>query len=131
MGKRSRVAGVLAVGNALLLVVGLGLPSRVTAQTPAQGQTLAILLLLGLGPRPGAQQAIQGQKPAPASVSAGTDRRAHDKAAKKPQRPEGGPGRVTYDEVNGRKVARTVESARPPAEGKMSAALPLAAPAIR
>jgi hypothetical protein len=131
VGKCSRVAGVLAVGNALLLVLGLGLPSRVTAQTPGQGQTLAILLLLGLGPRPGALQAIQGQKPAPASVGAGTDRRALDKAAKKPQRAEGGPGRVTYDEVNGRKVARPVESARPPAEGKMSAALPLAAAPIR
>jgi hypothetical protein len=29
MGKRSRVAGAFAVGNALLLVVVLGLPSRV------------------------------------------------------------------------------------------------------
>ena len=109
MGKFSRVAGVLAVGNALLLVVGLALPSRVTAQTPAQGQALAILLLLGLGPRPGAQQAIQGQKPAPASVGAGTERRAPDKVAKKPQRPEGGVVRGTSDEVNGRKVVRTVE----------------------
>lgn len=105
MGKFSRVAGVLAVGFALLLVVAL--PSRVTAQTPAQGQALAILLLLGLGPRPGAPQAIQGQKAAPASVGAGTERRALDKVAKKPQRPEGGPVRV--DEVNGRKLVRTVE----------------------
>ena len=85
----------------------VALPSRVTAQTPAQGQALAILLLLGLGPRPGAPQAIQGQKAAPASVGAGTERRALDKVAKKPQRPEGGPVRV--DEVNGRKLVRTVE----------------------
>lgn len=187
MGKCSRVAGVLAVGNALLLVVGLGLPSRVNAQTPAQGQTLAILFLIGLGgPRSAAhqqaiqggqkpispsdaRQAIQGQKPtppsdarqkpippsdarqatqgqkptppsdarqatpghkpAPASVAAGTDPRARDKVAKKPQGPEGRLVRVTYDEVNGRKVVRTVEFGESPAEGKMSAALPLATPA--
>lgn len=162
MGKYSRVAGVLAVGSALLLVVGLGLPSLVNAQTPAQGQTLAILFLIGLGgPRSGAhqqaiqggqkptspsdarqatqgqkptppsdaRQATQGHKPAPASVAAGNDPRALDKVAKKPQRPEGRLVRLTYDEVNGRKVVRTVEFGEAPAEGKMSAAVPLATPA--
>ena len=136
MGKYSRVAGVLAVGNALLFVVGLALPFRVTAEAPAQGQALAVLLLLGLGPRPGAQPAIPGQKPAsasdaqhgipgrkpaPPSVGSGTDRRAPDTVAKKPQYPEGRLVRVTYDEVNGRKVVRTVEFGEPPA-------LPLATP---
>jgi hypothetical protein len=100
---------MLAVGSALLLVVGLGLPSRVLAQTPAQGQALGILLLLGLGPRPGAQQAVQGQKPAPASVDARNERRTLDKVVKKSPRPDSGLVRVTYDELNGRKVVRTVE----------------------
>jgi hypothetical protein len=100
---------VLAVGNALLLVVGLGLPSRVPAQTPAQGQALAILLILGLAPRPGARPAVEGQKPAPASVGARNERRTLDKVAKKSPRPEGSLVRLTYDELNGRKVVRSVE----------------------
>jgi hypothetical protein len=114
MGKHSRVAGAFALGNALLLVVVLGLPSRVSAQTPGQGRALAILLLLGLGPRPGAQQAVQAPKPAPASVAAGNERRTldkgvKDKVVKKSPRPDGGLVRLTYDELNGRKVVRTVE----------------------
>jgi hypothetical protein len=109
VGKCGRVAGVLAVGNALLLVVGLGLPSRVPAQTPAQGQALAILLILGLGPRPGARPAVEGQKPAPASVGAPNERRTLVKVAKKSPRPEGSLVRLTYDELNGRKVVRSVE----------------------
>jgi hypothetical protein len=63
MIKINRVTAALAVGSTLLLVIGLVLPSRVLAQTPAQGQALGILLLLGLGARPGAQPPAEAKKP--------------------------------------------------------------------
>jgi hypothetical protein len=95
MIKVNRVAAALAAGTALLLVIGLAFPSRVSAQTPAQGQALGILLLLGLGPRPGAQPPADAKKP--------------DGAAKKAAPTSGKPVRLTSDPVNGRMVVRSVE----------------------
>ena len=58
-----RVTGALAFGTALLLVIGLTLPSRVAAQTAGHGQAMGILLLLGLAPRSGAQPPAEAKKP--------------------------------------------------------------------
>ena len=63
MSKVNRVAGVLAISSVLLLVMGLVLPPRVSAQTPGQGQAVGILILLGLASRPGAQPPAEAKKP--------------------------------------------------------------------
>jgi hypothetical protein len=78
MIKNNRVVAALAAGSALLLVIGLVLPARVLAQTPAQGQALGILLLLGLGARPGTQPPREAKKPD------GVAKKAAQAEAKKP-----------------------------------------------
>ena len=78
MIKVNRVTAALAVGSAVLLVIGLVFPSRVLAQTPGQGQALGILLLLGLGARPGAQPPAEAKKPD------GAAKKAAQAEAKKP-----------------------------------------------
>jgi hypothetical protein len=78
MIKINRVTAALAVGSALLFVIGPVFASRVLAQTPGQGQALGILLLLGLAPRPGAQPPADAKKPD------GVAKKAAQAEAKKP-----------------------------------------------
>jgi len=59
----NRVIGAFAFGTALLLVIGLTFPSRVVAQTAGQGQAIGILVLLGLAPRSSAQPPAEAKKP--------------------------------------------------------------------
>jgi hypothetical protein len=110
MIKVNGVAAALAAGTALLLVIGLAFPSRVSAQTPAQGQALGILLLLGLGPRPAAQPPADAKKPDGAvKKAAPADAKKPDGVAKKAAPTSGKPVRLTSDLVNGRMVVRSVE----------------------
>jgi hypothetical protein len=95
MTKRNRVVGTVAVSSALLLVIGLALPSRVRAQTPGQGHAVGLLLLLGLGPRPVARPPVEEKTPGG--------------VVKSVARHGGKLVRLTYDYLNGRMVVRSVE----------------------
>lgn len=96
MSKVNRAAGALAISSILLLVIGLTLPSRVSAQTPGQGQAVGILLLLGLASRPGAQPPAEAKKP--------------DRVTKKAAQAPGKQARPTSDRFNGRMVVGSVEA---------------------
>lgn len=96
MNKVNRVAGVLAISSVLLLVIGLVLPSRVSAQTPGQGHAVGILILLGLASRPGAQPAAEAKKPDGALK----------KAAQAPRKPTP----MTSDRLNGRMVVGSADA---------------------
>ena len=93
MSKVNRAAGALAISSILLLVIGLALPSRVSAQTPGQGQAVGILILLGLASRPGAQPPAEAKKAAqtPAKLA-----------------------RPTSDRLNGRMVVGSAEASDSP-----------------
>ena len=96
MSKVSRVAGVLAISSVLLLVIGLVLPPRVSAQTPGQGQAVGILILLGLASRPGAQPPAEAKKP--------------DGVLKKAAQTPGKLVRMTSDRLSGRLVVGSADA---------------------
>lgn len=59
----------LAVSGVLLVAAGMGIPTAVFAQMPAQGQTVGILFLLGASKTdPPARIKASGQKPKPGKV---------------------------------------------------------------
>lgn len=100
MSKVNRAAGALAISSILLLVIGLALPSRVSAQTPEQGQAVGILLLLGLASRPSAQRPAETKKP--------------DGVMKKAAQTLGKLARPTSDRLKGRMVVGSVEASDSP-----------------
>ena len=100
MSKVYRAAGVLAISSVLLLVIGLVLPPRVSAQTPGQGQAVGLLILLGLASRPGAQPPAEAKKP--------------DGALKKAAQTPGKLTRMTSDRLNGRMVVGSAEASDSP-----------------
>jgi len=123
MIKINRVTAALAVGSALLFVIGPVFASRVLAQTPGQGQALGILLLLALSPRPDAPPRAEAKKldgvvkkaaPAEAKKPAPTEAKKPDGVAKKDAPTLGKPVRQTSDLSNGHVVVRSVEAADGP-----------------
>jgi hypothetical protein len=100
MSKVNRAAGALAISSILLLVIGVALPSRVSAQTHGQGQAVGILILLGLASRPAAQPPAEAKKP--------------DGVLKKAAQTPGKLIRLTSDRLNGRMVVGSAEASDSP-----------------
>ena len=103
---------VMGVGLVLIMLLALAVPARALAQsTMSRGQTLGLLLLLGLTPRPPATGG-----PASKDADVVKDRKPRIVAAQTTGSPpprEARQFRLTYDELNGRLVVRSVESGDP------------------
>lgn len=108
VGFRPHVTGI---GLTLIMLLALAVPTRALAEsTMSRGQTLGLLLLLGLAPRPPAAGGSASRDAD--AVKGGKPRTGADQTGSPPPR-EPRQFRLTYDDLNGRMVVRSVESGGP------------------